>query len=106
MFDAVAGAGAAVVARRPPAVLEARLHQRVLPVLPQEVGMEPGADVRPRQDLVAVAMAVHVPVDVEAVPCHGVGPPVQGEVLGPLLEGATVTPHVLDHGSEAAIAAR
>src|SRR5947199_3857163 len=52
VFDAVAGAGAAVVARRPPAVLHAGLGQRVLPVLPEEVLVQAGRHMSPREDLV------------------------------------------------------
>ena len=53
MLDAVAGAGPAVVARRPAAVLNDRLSLRraALPVLPQEVLVEPRGQMVPRQHL-------------------------------------------------------
>ena len=65
VLDPEPGAGAAVVARRPAAVLEAVLGQGLLPVLPQEVPVQPGRDVVPGQDLVLVAVAVHGVVEVE-----------------------------------------
>ena len=58
VLDAVAGAGAAVVARGPAAVLEADLGEGVAPVLPEEVLVEPGREVVPRQGLVLGAVAV------------------------------------------------
>ena len=58
VLDAVAGAGAAVVAGRPAAVLEADLGEGVAPVLPEEVLVEPGREVVPRQHLVLGAVAV------------------------------------------------
>src|SRR5689334_5625285 len=42
VLDAVAGACAAVVARRPPAIGEPQLRERVAPVLPQEVLVQAG----------------------------------------------------------------
>ena len=45
---AVAGAGAAVVAGRPPAVGQAELGEGVPPVLPQEVPVQAGREVVPR----------------------------------------------------------
>src|SRR5438270_8383832 len=59
VLDRVAGAGAAVVAGRPPAVLEADLVEGVAPVLPEEVLVEAGGQVVPRERLVLGA----VPVD-------------------------------------------
>ena len=53
MLDAVAGARPTVIARRPPAVLDHLRPEGVLPVLPQEVGMQSGRDMAPRQDLLA-----------------------------------------------------
>src|SRR3954470_20496220 len=81
VLDAVAGACTAVVARRPPAIGEAQLGERVPPVLPQEVLVEPGGEVVPRQYLVLGAMAVGVPVDRQAVLFHGVLPEADVEVL-------------------------
>ena len=106
VLDAVAGAGAAVVAGRPAAVGQADLGQRVLPVLPQEVLVEAGRDVVPRQDLVLGAVAVDVPLEVEAVVGHGLEPQVEAEVLAPLLERAAPPPHLLDDRAEAAVAPR
>ena len=105
VLDGVAGAGAAVVAGGPAAVLEAQLVERVAPVLPEEVLVEPGGDVVPGQDLVLVAVAVDVPLDVEPVAGHGLVPGVLAEVLAPLLERAAGAPDVLDDRAEAAIAA-
>ena len=59
----VAGAGAAVVAGGPAAVLEADLVEGVAPVLPEEVLVETGREVVPGQDLVLGAVAVDVPVE-------------------------------------------
>src|SRR5580692_3813297 len=42
VLDPETGTGAAVVAGRPAAVLDAGADQRVLPVAPQEVAMQPG----------------------------------------------------------------
>src|SRR5690606_581169 len=99
-------AGAAVVAGGPPAVGQADLGERVLPVLPQEILVEAGRDVVPRQDLVLGAVPVDVPVDVEAVVGHGLEPQVEAEVLAPLLDRAAAAPRLLDHGAEASVAAR
>src|ERR1700683_594867 len=51
VLDAEAGAGAAVVARRPAAVLDAGPGQGVLPVAPEEVAVQPGRDVVPGERL-------------------------------------------------------
>src|SRR6185436_12417869 len=88
VLDAVAGAGTAVVAGGPAAVLEAELVEGVAPVLPEEVLVEAGREVVPRQDLVLVAVPVDVPVDRQAVTGHGVDPQLHVELLRPLLEGA------------------
>ncbi len=104
VLEAVAGAHAAVVAGRPAAVLEAALGQRGLPVLPEEVAVEPGGDVVPRQHLVLGAVAVDVPVDGEALGGHGVLPAAEVEHLAPLLERAALPPHPLDHRAEAPVA--
>src|SRR5207248_10239977 len=83
VLDAELRTGAAVVAGCPPTVLHAGGSQGVLPVVPQEVLVEPGADVGPREQLVTAALAVHVPVDGESVPGHGVLPHGQVELLAP-----------------------
>ena len=66
VLDAVAGAGAAVVAGGPAAVRQADLGEGVAPVLPEEVLVQAGREVVPRQDLVLGAVAVDVPLEVEA----------------------------------------
>ena len=104
MLDAVAGARSAVIAGRPPAVLEADLVESIAPVLPQEVLVEPGRQVIPGKHLVEGAVAVHPGVDVDPAGVRGGLPPLQVEVLGPLLEGASVPPHMLDHRAEPAVA--
>ena len=97
VLDAVAGAGAAVVAGRPAAVLEADLGQGVAPVLPEEVLVQAGREVvpraapRPRCGGGRRTSRPSRPWRLE-----GVEPEVEVEVLGPLLEGAAVAPHVLD----------
>ena len=58
MLDAIAGAGPAVVARCPPAVLEAHGLQGITPVLPQEVPVETRRKVVPGKGFVLGAMAV------------------------------------------------
>src|SRR5690606_525622 len=105
VLDAVAGAGAAVVAGGPAAVLEADLVEGVAPLLPQEVLVQAGREVVPGEHLVLGAVAVAVPVHVEAVGLHGRLPALQAEVLAPLLEGPALAPDLLDDGPEAAVAA-
>ena len=76
---------------------------------PEPVLVEAGVEVVPREHLVVVALADGVPVEVDA----GVGerapagghPAVVGEVLAPAVETAAVTPHLLDHGADTAVAA-
>src|SRR5205807_3474628 len=79
--------------------------ERVLPVLPEEVLVQAGADVVPGKHLVVGAVAGDVPVDGEAVPRHGLLPQPQVEVLAPLLEDAAPAPHVLDDGADTSVAA-
>ena len=105
VLDAVAGAHAAVVARRPAAVLEPAAGERGLPVVPQEVLVEPGGEVVPRQHLVLGAVAVDVPVERQALGSHRLVPAVEVEALAPLLERAAVAPHPLDDAPDAAVAA-
>ena len=104
VLDAVAGAGPAVVAGGPPAVGQAVLGQGVLPVLPQEVAVEAGREVVPGQHLVLGAVAVDGVLEGHPVGGEGVGPQVEVEVLGPLLEGAAVAPHLLDDRAHAPVA--
>src|SRR5918995_467008 len=56
VLERVVGAHAAVVTRRPAAVGKAVLVQRGLPVLPEEVSVQPGRDVVPGEDLVGGAV--------------------------------------------------
>src|SRR5262245_10123545 len=81
VFDAVAGAHPAVVARGPAAVLDPAGVERRLPVVPQEVLVQPGAQMVPRQDLTGRAMSVHVPVEGESLRLHRLGPAREGEAL-------------------------
>src|SRR5207245_923800 len=96
VLDAVPGAGTTVVTGRPAAVLDAGPRQGVFPVLPQEVAMQPGGDVLPRQELVRVAVPVHVVVDRQPMGRHRFLPQRQAEVLRPLLKGPASAPYVLD----------
>ena len=104
MLDPEAGAGAAVVARRPAAVLQTVFGQGLLPVLPQEVPVQPGRDVVPGQDLVLGAVPVDGVVEGQAGPLQGVGPQAQVEMLGPLLEGPALAPDRLDDRPHPAVA--
>src|SRR2546423_15154168 len=96
MLDRVPSAGAAVVTGRPAAVFEAELGERVLPVLPEEVLVQPGGEVVPREHLVLVPVAVDGVLQGEAGGSETVEPQVEAEVFRPLLERAAVAPHVLD----------
>src|SRR5580704_12064530 len=58
VLHAEPGAGTAVVAGGPAAVLDRHPSQRVLPVAPEEVAVQPGRDVVPGQCLELVALAV------------------------------------------------
>ena len=105
MLEGVVGAHPAVIARSPPAIGEPVLGQRRLPVLPEEVVVQAGRDVVPRQHLVAGAVPGDVPVGVETLGVHRVEPAVEREVLAPLLERAARTPDPLDDPSDAPVAA-
>ena len=74
----------------------ARLGEGVPPVLPEEVLVQAGREVVPRQHLVLGAVAVHVPVDREPAAAMASVPEVEPEALAPLLEGAAGPPDVLD----------
>src|SRR5690606_37310576 len=100
------GADAAVVARSPAAVFDLGARDGVLPVLPEPLAVEPGVEVVPRQDLVLLALARGVPVDVDAAPLGGGHPPLEGEVLAPAVETAAVLPDGADDGADPAVAAR
>ena len=96
MLDAETGARTAVVAGGPPAVLEPVLGQGVDPVLPEEVAVQPGGEVVPGQHLSLVPVAVDRVLEGHPLGRQRLGPPVEVEVLGPLLEDAAVAPDVLD----------
>src|SRR4029079_7878842 len=83
VFDREAGTHAAVVARRPAAVLDTGLGERVLPVAPQEVLVEPGRQVIPGEDLVLGAVAMDVPVERQALGLHRPLPATEVEALAP-----------------------
>src|SRR6478735_8786375 len=109
------GADAAVVARRPAAVLDLDVGavggcEGVLPVTPEPVLVEAGVEVLPREDLVVLPLAGGVPVDVDArtgqCACGGLHPAVVGEVLAPAVEAAAVAPDLLDDAADAAVPAR
>src|SRR6516225_253601 len=91
VLEAEAGAGPAVVARGPAAVLDGlrlRTGQRVLPVAPEEVAVQPRRDVIPGQRLVLVSGAMAQLVEAETLGGQGVGPQGEVEPFGPLLKGA------------------
>src|SRR3712207_433320 len=98
-----------VVAGGPPAVGDLLLGQRVLPVVPEPLLVQPGVQVVPGQDLVLAALAGGVPVEVDAegleLGGRGGGPALVGEVLAPAVEPAALAPHPLDHPADPAVAA-
>ena len=109
-------ADAAVVAGGPAAVLDVGYGvgvlgdgEGVLPVGPEPVLVEAGVEVVPGQDLVVVALADGVPVEVDAGAGQGAlaggDPAVVGEVLAPAVEAAAVAPDLLDDPADAAVAA-
>ena len=106
VLEGVVGAHPAVVARSPPAIGEPVLGEGRLPVVPEEIGVQAGRDVRPGQHLVAGAVPGHEPVGVEALGVHGVEPAVEGEALAPLLERAARAPDPLDDPADPPVATR
>ena len=98
------GAGPAVVAWRPAAVLHPCLGQGVLPVGPEEVAVQPGRDVIPRQRLVFVPVAVGHLGQAQPLRRQGLLPQREVETLGPLLECAPGPPHPLDHRAHTTVA--
>src|SRR5581483_7120689 len=103
-------ADAAVVAGRPPAVVDLDPADRVLPVGPHPVLVEPGVEVVPRQHLGEVALAGGVPVEAHRCAGEDLGraplPALEGEVLAPAVEAAAVLPHPADDRADATVAAR
>ena len=104
VLERVVGAHPAVVAGGPPAVGEPVRGQRRLPVVPEEVAVQAGGDVVPREDLVVGAVPGDVPVGVEALGRHRVEPAVELEALAPLLERAAGAPDALDDAPDPAVA--
>src|SRR5689334_2677943 len=104
-----ARAHAAVEARRPPAVVLLELGERVLPVLPEPLLVQPGVEMVPGQNLVLVALACGEPGHVDAVPREHLGrglrPPLEREVLGPAVEPAALLPDPSDDLADAPVAA-
>ena len=102
-------ADAAVVARGPAAVVDLLLGQRVLPVVPEPLLVQPGVQVVPGQHLVLGALAGGEPVEVDAEGRQLLGgrrrPAVEGEVLAPAVELAAVAPDPLDDPADPAVAA-
>src|SRR3954465_3802773 len=83
-------ADAAVEARDPAAVVELLLVDGLLPVGPEPLLVQAAVEVVPGQDLVLLALAGGVPVDVDALLLRGLHPAVVGEVLAPAVEDAAV----------------
>src|SRR4029077_20707752 len=104
VLDSEPGARAAVVARRPTAILEPVLGKGLLEVLPEEVAVQSGRNVIPGQDFVLVAMAVHDLADIETGGLERVRPQLQIEMLGPFLKGAPGPPDVFDDRAHTAVA--
>ena len=104
VLEAVAGAGPAVVARRPAAVRRARLPpgRPASPATGSPRAARPRYAPRaaPRRDRGAGARTSRW----TGRGGHGVGPQVEREVLRPLLEGAAPPPDRLDDGADPAIA--
>jgi hypothetical protein len=97
VLDAVPRAHPAVVARGPAAIGDPACSQRRLPVVPQEVLVEPGREcahgsTSPRSRWRCTYQSSDRPSAVQRV-----GPSAQVEVLAPLLERAAGPPHPLDH---------
>src|ERR671920_1275047 len=109
-LGAVGRADSAVVAGGPPAVGDLLLAERLLPVVPEPLLVQPGVQVVPGQDLVLAALAGGVPVEVDPerreLGGRGGGPALEGEVLAPAVEPAALAPHPLDHPADPAVAAR
>src|SRR3954447_3012838 len=103
-------ADAAVVAGRPPAVVDLDFTDRVLPVLPHPVLVEAGVEVVPRQHFGELAFARREPVERHGSSGEGFSraalPTLVGEVLAPPVEPSAVRPHSTDDGADATVAAR
>ena len=106
MLERVVGAHPTVVAGGPATVGEPVRGQGRLPVVPEEVAVQTGGDVVPREDLVVGAVPGDVPVGVEALGGHRVEPAVEHEALAPLLERAARAPDPLDDPADATVATR
>src|SRR5882757_3247018 len=99
-FGAQVRADATVETRRPAAVVQLGLGQRVLPVLPEPFLVEAGVQVLPWQRLVLAAFAGGVPIEVHAslgqLGRGGIHPPLVGEILPPAIEVPALCPHATD----------
>src|SRR6266542_1748698 len=104
VLERVVGAHTAVVTGRPAAVGKTVLVQRGLPVLPEEIAMQPGRDVVPGKDLVGGAMPRHIPVGIETLGRHRVEPAAELETLAPLLERPALTPDAFDDATDTSVA--
>ena len=80
------------------------LGQRVLPVAPEEVPVQPGRDVVPGQGLVLGPVAVAHLLEAQALGGQRLLPQREVEVLGPLLERAAGPPDPLDHRAHPPVA--
>src|SRR3954466_2141755 len=93
-------ADAAVVAGRPPAVVDLDLTDGVLPVLPHPVLVETGVEVIPRQHLGELALTRGEPIDAEGGVSERLGraplPALEREMLAPAIEPAAVLPDLAD----------
>src|SRR5215468_10164827 len=75
------GAHAAVEAGRPPAVVLLELGERVLPVVPEPLLVQPRVEVVPGQHLVGIPLTRRVPVEVDPRRNAGPRPALEREVL-------------------------
>src|SRR5262249_61575709 len=96
---------AAIEAGRPAAVVLLELAERVLPVVPEPLLVQPGVEVVPGQHLVGVPLTRGVPADVHPGQLSGAQPAIVGEVLRPAVEPPAVLPYRLDHRADPAVAA-
>src|SRR6266566_2706378 len=101
-----ARADAAVEARRPAAVVLLVLRQRVLPVGPEPVLVQPGVQVVPGQHLGLAAFPGGVPVEVDPGVFAGLYPPLVREVLRPAVEAPAQLPDPADHRTDTPVPAR
>ena len=70
VLDSIASACAAVIAGRPPAILEPDFVERIAPVVPEEVLMKSGVEMIPGEDFVFFSMPVGEELDVKTMVLH------------------------------------